>query len=94
MVSKLDCAVFLLMTYLCEFWGIAVIKCKYCMKIIMEQEIRIAVSSLIPRFELCSAHIRSVSSNCVEREMFLSAEVHFSNGCKQLHKWNCYYLLA
>lgn len=66
MVSKLDFTTFLSMPYLCEFEGIAVIKCKYCMKIIMEQEIRI-VSSLIPRFaKLCSTHrnIHSVSSNC------------------------------
>lgn len=57
MVSKLGCAMYLLMPYLSEFEGIAVINCKYCMKIIMEWEIRI-VSSLIPRFEkLCSIQL-------------------------------------
>ncbi|XP_075070632.1 protein FAM200A-like isoform X2 [Mixophyes fleayi] len=45
-------------TDMCEagFSAVAVIKSKYCSKINVEQEMRVAVSKLIPRFEkLCSA---------------------------------------
>jgi len=44
-------------SYLCEagFLAVAVIKSKYRTKINVEKEIRVAVSSLIPRFEkMCS----------------------------------------
>lgn len=40
-----------------EFWAIAVIENKYRSKIIVEHEMRVAVSNLIPRFEkLCGEH--------------------------------------
>ncbi|XP_063786065.1 protein FAM200A-like [Pseudophryne corroboree] len=51
-------------TYLCEagFSAVAVIKSKYCSKINVEEEIRGAVSKLIPRFEkLCSAQQAHIS---------------------------------
>ncbi|XP_063813110.1 SCAN domain-containing protein 3-like [Pseudophryne corroboree] len=51
-------------TYLCEagFSAVAVIKSKYRSKINVEQEIRVAVSKLIPRFEkLCSAQQAHIS---------------------------------
>lgn len=46
-------------SYLCEagFSAVAVIKSKYRSKINVEQEMRVAVSSLIPRFEkMCADH--------------------------------------
>ena len=77
------------------FSAVASLKTKYRSQLNIEHELRVALSSLQPRFEkMCNAKQAHCSHQCRGKtHVFMCCQMHFSSFIfEEIAKWHCYFL--